>query len=159
MNYDAIVVQKELRSLLVNYGIEVVNLEWVKLLTTLESQIKSALKKEVVVVAPVTTPIPVATPVSTSIPETTPTPETPVGDKRVAHKNAILKKREELTKQGINGHSLLSEANLKQWVNDGKTYWKIAEETGVWDAEISSLAKSYGVQSEVSKFIGLKKKK
>jgi len=153
MNYDALVVQKELRNLLINYGVETVNLEWVKLLTTLESQIKNALKKEVVVVTPIATPI---TPV---IAEEPPTAEAPVADKKTLHKNAILKKRAELTEKGVEGRSLLSETNLKKWIGEGKTYWKIAEETGVWDAEISALAKSFGIQSEVSKFIGLKRKK
>lgn len=151
MNYDALVVQKELRSLLVNYGVEAVNLEWVKLLTTLESQIKKALKKDVVVVAPTAAPL---TPAETSI-----TPTAEVIDKKTLHKSVILKKRAELTEQNIDGRTLLTEPNLKKWIGEGKTYWKIAEETGVWDAEVSSIAKTFGIQSEVSKFIGLKKKK
>lgn len=148
-------IQKELRGLLVNYGVEAVNLEWVKLLTTLESQIKAALKKDVVVVAPhvpvsvLAAPVPIETP---------PTPDASVVDKKTLHKNAIYKKRAELAEQGIDGRTLLTEANIKKWLSEGKTYWKIAEQTGMWDAEVSTIAKSFGVQSEVSKFIGLKKK-
>jgi len=46
------VIQKELRNLLVCYGVERVNMSWVSLLTDLEAQIKSFRKREDAVEAP-----------------------------------------------------------------------------------------------------------
>ncbi len=159
--YGEHVIQKELRNLLVCYGVERVNMEWVNLLTNLETQIKSFRKREV--------PVEIPTVLSPALPNPTPAPPvspvTPPAvvvegvDKKIMHKDAILKKRAELTEQNIEGRTLLTEANLKKWIAEGLTYWKIAELTGVWDAEVSALAKSHGLQSTVSKNIIFKKKK
>jgi hypothetical protein len=165
--YADLVVQKELRNLLVCYGVEKVNKSWIGLLTDLESQLKNFRKREEAVELPtVVIPAP-PKPVFKSVPKPTSappvSPEAPVVvvdelDKRVLHKNAILKKRAELTEQNIEGRTLLTESNLKKWIADGLTYWKIAEMTGVWDAEVSTLAKSLGLQSAVSKSFVYKKK-
>lgn len=153
--YADLVIQKELRNLLVCYGVEKVNMAWVGLLTDLEAQIKNFRKREDAVEVPtVLSPAP-------------PTPASPVSpvvvavegvDKKTAHKNAILKKRAELVEQNVDGRTLLTEASMKKWIAEGLTYWKIAELTGVWDAEISALAKNFGIQSAVSKTIAFKKK-
>jgi len=78
-------------------------------------------------------------------------------NKRRIHKETIAKQKEKLDAQGINGRQLLTADAMKKWIDDGKTYWDIAEQTGVPDADISVLAKSFGLQSKVSKLIGLKK--
>lgn len=163
--YADVVIQKELRNLLVCYGVEKVNMGWVGLLTDLEAQLKSFRKREDAVEVPTvlsptppkpTPPKPApAPPVSPAVP---PVVESGEVDKKTAHKNAILKKRAELTDQNVEGRSLLTEASMKKWISEGLTYWKIAELTGVWDAEVSALAKNFGLQSAVSKTIAFKKK-
>ena len=166
--YGEHVIQRELRSLLVCYGVEKVNMAWVGLLTDLEAQLKNFRKRENAVEVPsvVSPPLPkptLPTPAPPVSPATPPAaPAVPVAvegtDKKTAHKNAILKKRAELNEKKVEGRTLLTEINLKKWIAEGLTYWKIAELTGVWDAEVSALAKNYGLQSEVSKTIAFKKK-
>jgi len=174
------VIDKELRNLLITYGVEKVNTGWVNLLTTLESQLKKALHPEVKPKTPevvltntietqVALPVPKkvvkktqAPPAPTPVPE--PVVEKVVHDKKMAdlnkrkiHKETVAKQKEKLDAQGINGRQLLTADAMKKWIDDGKTYWDIAEQTGVPDADISVLAKSFGLQSKVSKLIGLKK--
>ena len=171
--YADVVIQKELRNLLVCYGVEKVNMSWVGLLTDLEAQLKSFRKREDAVEVPTVQPPPPLAPTPATPPSIKPTPTPPVSpaapvapavvavggfDKKTAHKNAILKKRAELAEQNVEGRTLLTEANIKKWISEGLTYWKIAELTGVWDAEVSALAKNLGVQSAVSKTIAFKKK-
>tara|TARA_R110000822_G_scaffold117876_2_gene250388 strand:+ start:100 stop:600 length:501 start_codon:yes stop_codon:yes gene_type:complete len=162
--YADLVIQKELRNLLVCYGVEKVNMSWVGLLTDLEAQIKSFRKREDAVEDPTVLFPPLPTPVPKPTPAPPVSPVAPVVvavegvDKKTAHKNAILKKRAELTEQNVEGRTLLTEANIKKWISEGLTYWKIAELTGVWDAEVSALAKNLGIQSAVSKTIAFKKK-
>lgn len=121
------------------------------LLNTLESpqglKISPAKPKKAAVVAPV--PVPEPVPVA---------PVKDVSDKKMAdlnkkkmHKETVAKRKEMLEAQGINGRQMLSQDALKKWVDEGKSYWDIAEQTGVADAEISVLAKTYGIQSKVSK--------
>lgn len=159
--YADLVIQKELRNLLVCYGVEKVNMGWVSLLTDLEAQLKNFRKREdAVEVQTVLSPTPPIKP--TPAPPVSPVAPAVVAvegvDKKTAHKNAILKKRAELVEQNVEGRSLLTEANIKKWISEGLTYWKIAELTGVWDAEVSALAKNFGIQSAVSKTIAFKKK-
>jgi len=166
-HYYDLVIQKELRNLLVCYGVERVNRNWTELVIDLEEQIKSFRKREEAVEVPTlpkpTLPKPVpAPPVSPVVEPVVEPVAVPVAveatDKKTAHKNAILKKRAELNEKKIEGRTLLTEINLKKWIAEGLTYWKIAELTGVWDAEVSALAKNYGLQSEISKTIAFKKK-
>lgn len=145
MNADPKPLPGLLLSLLATYGVEQVNMAWVGLLTTLESQLKTVLKKDAQTQTP--PPSPVAIPVaSPPVLQITEVPQ----DKKTIHRDAILKKRAELDKEGIKGQTLLSETNMKKWIADGLSYWKIAEQTGVWDAEVSVAAKSFGLQSAVS---------
>ena len=150
--YADVVIQKELRNLLVCYGVEKVNMGWVSLLTDLEAQIKNFRKREEAVEVPTLVP-----PEEPAVPSIVVVATEGV-DKKTAHKNAILKKRAELTEQKVDGHTMLTEASMKKWISDGLTYWKIAELTGVWDAEVSTVAKKFGLQSAVSKAFIFKKK-
>ena len=151
MNNDPKPLPALLLNLLATYGVEQVNMAWVNLLTTLEAQLKVALKREAPVV-----PIPVVPVVSTPpVLENSEAPE----DKKTIHKNAILKKRADLTAQGITGQTLLTETNMKKWIGDGLSYWKIAEEIGVWDAEVSAAAKTFGLKSAVANKYIFKNKK
>jgi len=171
-----------LLNLLVQFGVEEVNMAWVNLLTGLESQLKKALHPEVKPKTPEivltntieTLPVPPAVKkvirkkniVLPPVPAPTPTPapEKVVSEKKMAdlskkkmHKEAIAKRKEMLEAQGINGRQLLTADAMKKWIDDGKTYWDIAEQTGVPDSDISVLAKSFGLQSKVSKLIAFKK--
>jgi hypothetical protein len=72
--------------------------------------------------------------------------------KHELHKEKIVAKAAELKKNNIDGREMLSEPALKAWIEiQGKSYWDVAEMTGVFDAEISARCKSYGIQSKVSK--------
>ena len=78
-------------------------------------------------------------------------------DKKEAHKKAIKAKYDENAAKGIAPTSLLTKEALTNWINDGKTYWTIAEETGASDADVSTMAKLHGLQSTLSKIIAGKK--
>ncbi len=66
---------------------------------------------------------------------------------------AEKKKRAELDAQGISAESLLTEANLRKWVEDeGRTYSYIARNyVGCPDTLVSSVAKKFGLKSKISK--------
>lgn len=79
--------------------------------------------------------------------------------KHELHKEKIVAKAEELKKNNIDGRVMLSEPALKAWIEiQGKSYWDVAEMTGCFDAEISAICKSYGIQSKVSKLAIQKRK-
>lgn len=73
--------------------------------------------------------------------------------KREKHEEIIQKKRADLIQKGVVPSSVLTKENLTAWMKEGKTYWQIAEETGCKDAEVSAAAKSFGLQSTMSKYI------
>jgi len=87
-------------------------------------------------------------------------PETPedAKSKKANHSEAISKKRLELEAKGVNPSTLLTVTALSKWINEGKTYWWIAEETGNPDTQVSVMAKQFGLQSQVSKMVLFKKK-
>ena len=178
-------LHRTLRALWVEYGLEELNMAYVNMLTTMEGQLKAVRKSEDLPKPPVlkeivltnTLDVPAVKgppkpvkekkwtpPVPAPAPTPEPVPEKVVSEKKMAdlnkkkiHKEAVAKQKEKLDAQGINGRQLLTADAMKKWIDDGKTYWDIAEQTGVPDADISVLAKSFGLQSKVSKLIGLKK--
>ena len=74
-------------------------------------------------------------------------------DKKKKHKDAIIAKRNELVQKGIEPSTLLTMNAMKAWLEAGRTYWWIAEETGNPDVEVSAKAKQYGIKSKVSKMV------
>ena len=70
---------------------------------------------------------------------------------------AVEKKHAELQAQGVSSASILTKENLKKWVEDeGNTYaWVAREKAGVSESEVSTLAKSYGIISKISKKRGM----
>jgi hypothetical protein len=77
---------------------------------------------------------------------------------KAKHKEEVMKKHKELTEKGIKPESLLTKENLTQWLGQGMSYMRIAREiTGVPDNEIAAIAKTFGLQSDVKKFIVMKK--
>jgi hypothetical protein len=87
-----------------------------------------------------------------------PVPKAPALTNKEIHKKAVLAKAETLKQSGVVPGSLLTKEALTKWINDGKTYWFIAEETGASDAEVSAMAKAFGLQSTLSKIVAGKKK-
>lgn len=73
--------------------------------------------------------------------------------KREKHEADIAAKRKEYQDKGVDPVSLLTKENLVAWLQQGLTYWQIAEATGCKDAEISAKAKGFGLQSQMSKYI------
>lgn len=73
------------------------------------------------------------------------------------HREAVTKKKAELEEKGINPMNLLTKDNMSNWLGQGLSYQKIARETGVNENEVSALAKTMGLQSNVSKMVYFKK--
>jgi hypothetical protein len=78
---------------------------------------------------------------------------------KAKHKEEVLKKRKELEDQGIKPESLLTKENLTKWLGQGMSYMKIAREhVGVPENEVAAAAKTFGLQSDMRKYIVMKKK-
>jgi hypothetical protein len=77
---------------------------------------------------------------------------------KARHREEVLKKHKELTEKGVRPESLLTKENLTQWLSQGMSYMRIAREmTGVHENEIATLAKTFGLQSDIKKYIVMKK--
>lgn len=74
-----------------------------------------------------------------------------VVDEKERHRIAVEEKRKELLEQGIEPESLLTKENLEVWLKKGKTYMKIAKETGVDEGEVSRTARGFGLKSVMTK--------
>jgi hypothetical protein len=72
-------------------------------------------------------------------------------------KEAEAKKRTELDAKGITVASLMTRDNLKKWIEDeGRTFaWVAREMIGCSDTLVSSMARNYGIQSNISKKRGI----
>ena len=84
----------------------------------------------------------------------------PPGEKfsKAKHKEDVAKKHKELTEKGIKPESLLTKENLSHWIGEGMSYMRIARElVGVPENEIAAIAKTFGLQSDVKKYIVMKK--
>ena len=73
------------------------------------------------------------------------------------HKERITKKRNELKSENVNALDLLTKEKMKELLDQNYTYWKIAEEMGLWDSEVSQKAKEYGLSSKIANLIKSKK--
>lgn len=81
-----------------------------------------------------------------------------VKHQKAKHREEVDKKKQELLAKGVKPESLLTEANLRKWLGDGWSYMKIAKETGVHEVQVTTVAKSFGLQSNISKYVAMKKK-
>lgn len=84
----------------------------------------------------------------------------PPGEKfsKAKHKEEVAKKHKEMTEKGIKPESLLTKENLTKWLGEGMSYMRIARElVGVPENEIAAVAKTFGLQSDVKKYIVMKK--
>lgn len=79
---------------------------------------------------------------------------------KAKHKEQVKQKHKELTEKGIKPESLLTKENLTKWLGEGMSYMRIARElTGVPDNEIAAIAKTFGLQSDVKKYVVMKRGK
>lgn len=77
---------------------------------------------------------------------------------KAKHKEEVLKKQKELLEKGIRPESLLTKENLTKWLGEGLSYMRIAREhVGVNETEIAALAKTFGLQSDMKRYIVMKK--
>ena len=77
---------------------------------------------------------------------------------KAKHREEVLKKHKELTEQGIRPESLLTKENLTKWLGEGLSYMRISREhTGVPENEIAAIAKTFGLQSDLKKYIVMRK--
>ncbi len=77
---------------------------------------------------------------------------------KAKHREEVVKKHKELTEKGILPESLLTKENLTQWLGQGMSYMRIARElTGVHENEVASVAKTFGLQSDIKRYIVMKK--
>jgi hypothetical protein len=85
-------------------------------------------------------------------------PTIDVKQQKAKHRDEVEKKRQELLAKNVKPESLLTEVNLRKWLGDGQSYLKIAKETGVHEVQVANAAKAFGLQSNVSKYVAMKKK-
>ncbi len=85
-------------------------------------------------------------------------PTIDVKQQKAKHREEVEKKKQELLAKGVKPESLLTEANLRKWLGEGYSYMKIAKETGVHEVQVTTVAKSFGLQSNISKYVAMKKK-
>ena len=77
---------------------------------------------------------------------------------KVKHREEIAKKNKELLEKGIKPESLLTKENLTKWLGEGMSYMRIArEQVGLPETQISAMAKQFGLQSDIKKYIVMKK--
>jgi hypothetical protein len=77
---------------------------------------------------------------------------------KAKHREEVAKKYKELSDKGIKPESLLTKENLTNWLGQGMSYMRIAREcTGVNENEIAAIAKTFGLQSDIKKYIVMKK--
>ena len=118
--------------------------------------------------SPLPTPVPAATDENIrevvihpkgSVPVVTGEPQQQPKWSTKEHREAVTKKKAELEEKDINPMHLLTKENMSNWLGQGLSYQKIARETGVHENEISTLAKTMGLQSKISKMVFLKNTK
>jgi hypothetical protein len=77
---------------------------------------------------------------------------------KAKHKEQVLNKQKELLEKGIKPETLLTKENLTKWLGEGMSYMRIArEQVGVPENEIAAIAKSFGLQSDIKKYIVMKR--
>jgi hypothetical protein len=77
---------------------------------------------------------------------------------KAKHREEVAKKHKEVSEKGIKPESLLTKENLTQWLGSGMSYMRIAREiVGVHENEIAAVAKTFGLQSDIKKYIVMKK--
>ena len=86
-------------------------------------------------------------------------PAIDVKQQKAKHREEVDTKRQDLITKGVKPESLLTEVNLRKWLGDGQSYLKIAKETGVHEQQVALIAKGFGLQSNISKYVAMKKTK
>ncbi len=84
--------------------------------------------------------------------------ESPEKFSKAKHREEVAKKNKELLEKGIRPESLLTKENLTLWLGKGMSYMRIArEQTGIHENEVAAMAKNFGLQSDIKKYIVMKK--
>lgn len=77
---------------------------------------------------------------------------------KAKHKEDVAKKYKELQEKGVRPEDLLTKENLTLWLSQGMSYMRIAREiTGVPESQIAAIAKNFGLQSDIKKYVVMKK--
>jgi hypothetical protein len=77
---------------------------------------------------------------------------------KAKHREDVAKKNKELLEKGIKPESLLTKENLAKWLGEGMSYMRIArEQVGLPESQVSTMAKQFGLQSDIKKYIVMKK--
>ena len=77
---------------------------------------------------------------------------------KAKHREEVQKKYKEWMDKGVRPEGLLTKENLSKWLGEGMSYMRIArEEVGVHENEIAAIAKTFGLQSDIKKYIVMKK--
>jgi hypothetical protein len=77
---------------------------------------------------------------------------------KAKHKEDVVKKYKELQEKGIRPEDLLTKENLTLWLSQGMSYMRIARElTGVPESQVAAIAKNFGLQSDIKKYVVMKK--
>ena len=71
-------------------------------------------------------------------------------EKRDEHLRKVAEKRKEILGKNQKPESLLTKENLTKWLGDNWTYWRIAEETGANDVDVSRISKNFGLSRKPS---------
>lgn len=105
-------------------------------------------------VEPAVVEVPIPTPVDPDVKTVTITKQKSIEEKKQEkqqHRDAVELKRQELVAKGIKPESLLTKENLQKWLNSNLSYMKIARDhVGLHETTISSVAKSFGLQSAIA---------
>ena len=73
-----------------------------------------------------------------------------VKEMKAKHREAVQKKRAELEGKGVKPEDLMTKENLSKWLQSGLSYQRIAREhVGLHENQISVVAKTFGLQSNV----------
>lgn len=77
---------------------------------------------------------------------------------KARHRELVNEKWKELTSKEIKPETLLTKENLSEWLGKGYSYMRIAREyVGLPENEIAMMAKRFGLQSDMKKYIVMKK--
>jgi hypothetical protein len=162
---ECLSLEHKLRDLFLGYGPVQVMVSWNKVLSEFRQALQLYDTKPTTlvlkdVVEPVTkNPIEIPKPQAQKLMASPPSDKDVQKDKMRLHKEAILKKRQDLAAQGIIPETQLTDENLRKWIQtEKKTYWMIAELTGCNDIDISAKAKALDILSDVAKYIRHKRR-
>lgn len=77
---------------------------------------------------------------------------------KARHRELVNEKYKEVVSKGIKPETLLTKENLTEWLGKGYSYMRIAREyVGLPENDIAAMARTFGLQSDMKKYIVMKK--